>query len=73
MAATYEEERHEERRAANAKGLARRRAERDASCSLRACMCCKEPFLSEGAHNRLCAKCGNTARNVGVDFDYLFT
>lgn len=25
----------------------------------RACMCCGKPFLSEGAHNRLCGSCRN--------------
>lgn len=25
--------------------------------TLRPCMCCRDPFLSEGIHNRLCAPC----------------
>ncbi len=25
--------------------------------SLRACMCCRTEFLSEGPHNRLCGRC----------------
>ena len=25
----------------------------------RPCLCCKKPFMSEGAHNRLCNECKN--------------
>jgi hypothetical protein len=35
--------------AAEASAKARRRE--------RACLCCQEPFLSDGAHNRLCNAC----------------
>jgi hypothetical protein len=27
----------------------------------RSCLCCAHPFLSEGAHNRLCDRCRNTS------------
>jgi hypothetical protein len=37
----------------------------------RLCLCCDREFLSTGADNRLCEKCG--ARNAGTSmpFDYI--
>ncbi len=50
---------------------ARKRAERDACSVWRACLCCGEPFPSEGIHNRLCRRCRNAARNVGSFDEYM--
>lgn len=33
----------------------------DADAAPRKCMCCRELFLSEGPHNRLCVECRKTA------------
>ena len=41
------EETRKRRRAASAKAAARKRAERDASTTWRACLRCEEPFLSK--------------------------
>ena len=71
MAATSEEEARERRRAASARGVARRHAKREASGSWRTCLRCEEPFLSEGAHNRLCDRCHHAVREVGVADEYL--
>lgn len=30
----------------------------------RACMCCERPFLSEGAHHRLCKNCRDPRRGL---------
>ncbi len=45
--------------------VARKRAERDACAVWRACLGCGRLFPSEGVHNRLCATCRRSARNVG--------
>ncbi len=47
---------------------AQKRAERDACAVWRPCLCCGEPFPSEGIHNRLCRRFRNAARSV-VSFD----
>lgn len=41
--------------------------ERKASWRERPCMCCREVFLSEGAHNRLCNPC----RTKSTDLDWM--
>lgn len=33
----------------------------------RPCLCCGRPFLSEGAHNRLCASCRVRGNALGED------
>lgn len=36
---------------------ARRRPQSQHQPKARKCMCCREPFISEGPHNRLCTQC----------------
>ena len=31
----------------------------DGSTNTRPCLCCRKPFTSAGAHNRLCPQCAN--------------
>ncbi len=50
---------------------ARKRVERDACSVWRACLCCGEPFPSEGVHNRLCGTCRRAARSVGSFDEYI--
>ncbi len=50
---------------------ARKRAERDACAVWRACLGCGWLFPSEGSHNRLCAACRRSARNVGSFDEYV--
>ncbi len=50
---------------------ARKRAERDACAVWRACLGCGRLFPSEGSHNRLCAACRRSARNVGSFDEYM--
>ncbi len=49
----------------------RKRAERDACAVWRACLDCGRLFPSEGSHNRLCAACRRSARNVGSFDEYV--
>ena len=50
---------------------ARKCAERDACSVWLACLCCGDPFPSEGIHNRLCRRCRNAARSVGSFDEYV--
>lgn len=38
-----------------------READQRAKRGLRPCMCCRQPFESEGIHNRLCGQCRERA------------
>lgn len=37
---------------------------RRAGKSTRPCMCCTDPFASEGSHNRMCWECLNKSRSI---------
>lgn len=43
---------------------ARERAERKARCRVRPCLRCRAEFESEGAHNRMCPRCRETASEI---------
>ena len=44
-------------RAGAAAGAMNKKARRASTCTTRACMTCREPFDSEGIHNRICLEC----------------
>lgn len=42
-----------------------RRQGKNANRTPRKCMCCRNTFMSDGPHNRLCKNCRNDSRSMG--------
>ena len=42
----------------------REKLERDARKKERSCMTCRQPFMSEGPHNRMCGTCRQRSQEI---------